>query len=108
MVDAVVADETDYTDYSDYYYDEGEDGIYEDGAAVNDNEESEDEEPRIIAGTKIESTKKFTGEDEDTISVRAGERLVVLALPRDGWVYVGKEDGSEEGYIPDDIISVIK
>ena len=102
VVDIIVAEETEYTDP--YYFDEGEyeDDPYDDSTALDDIEESDDEQQNVVM-----CTKEYIKKEEGTMSVKAGERLIIHQPSHEGWVYVGREKGEELGYIPDDIISTI-
>merc|ERR1712106_926792 len=107
-VEVIVADENDYMDT--YYYDDGEyeDAVYEDVSVLNEKEERDQDQHDIIEGSIVRSTHEFIKKEEGTISVKPGDRLMVLHASKEGWVYVSKENEEGEGYVPDKILSIEK
>ena len=98
----------------DTYYGNGvdEEETYDNGTSDEESEEDEEEEsdenpsgsrdeeyPEFIEGSVVRCTYEFVPEEEGTIYMRPGDRLVVLYPPTEEWVYVKGERG-EEGYVP--------
>ena len=100
----VIADESDYLDT--YYYNEGlyEDPTYEDTCAASDKEE--DNEDQEILGPAI-CRRDFEENEEGTVSVKRGDRLTVQYKAEGGWVYIKKDKGGEEGFVPEENIKFV-
>eukprot|EP00092_Neocalanus_flemingeri_P023997 GFUD01026031.1.p1 GENE.GFUD01026031.1~~GFUD01026031.1.p1 ORF type:complete len:262 (+),score=74.55 GFUD01026031.1:45-830(+) len=83
----------------DTYYDAGDVDEYETytDAGADYMEESDD----IVEGSVVRCTLDFIADEDGTISVSRGDRLMVLYPPTEGWVYVRKEN-EDEGYVPEE------
>jgi len=90
-------------------YEEGDDDFYEDdlGQELSDEEdESENEmsnDPSIVEGSVVKCIEEYLPDEEGTLYMRPGDRLLVLYPPTEGWVYVKKGE-QEEGYVPEELV----
>eukprot|EP00092_Neocalanus_flemingeri_P012413 GFUD01013381.1.p1 GENE.GFUD01013381.1~~GFUD01013381.1.p1 ORF type:complete len:292 (-),score=96.90 GFUD01013381.1:180-1055(-) len=66
-----------------------------------DEENSDEEHNDIMEGSVVRCTFDFIADEDGTISVSRGDRLMVLYPPTEGWVYVRKEN-EDEGYVPEE------
>jgi len=94
----------------DTYYD-GQDAQEEtyDNGSESENEDSSSEENEEnhalddIEGSVVTCIDEFIAEEEGTISMEPGDRLLVLYPPDNGWVYV-RNDRGEDGYVPQEFV----
>ena len=90
---------------NDTYFNVDQDETYEDAPEEDVSEDEdfdrEDNHDNIIEGSIVICTDEFVPEEEGTIYMRRGDRLVVLYPPTEGWVYVRRGVG-EEGYVPEE------
>jgi len=71
-------------------------------------EEEDDGEPPLqgmVEGAQVICVEPFEAEEEGTLAARAGDRLLVLFPPNQGWVYV-KNTRGQEGYLPEDCVDL--
>jgi len=98
-------------DEENYYngQEESEEETYEDAPEEEESDEGEFVDDRdnnaITEGCVVVCTDEYVPEEEGTVYIRPGDRLVVLYSPTDGWVYV-RSGGREEGYVPEDCVQI--
>jgi len=71
-------------------------------------EETDDEEPipqGMVEGAQLVCVEPFEADEEGTLAARAGDRLLILFPPNQGWVYVRNTMG-REGYLPEDCVDI--
>ena len=93
-------------DIDTYYNGDGayQEETYEDAPEEEESDEEEfDDHNGIMEGSVVRCTDEFVPEEEGTIYMRPGDRLVVLYPPTEGWVYVRRGMG-EEGYVPEESV----